>query len=87
MGSYRIFIRKLASDELTRIPKKDGERIIERIRSLSTDPRPRGCRKLSAREIYRLRQGDYRIVYIVDDEIHTVQIEKIGHRREIYRTL
>ncbi|OGD16600.1 MAG: addiction module antitoxin, partial [Candidatus Aminicenantes bacterium RBG_16_63_14] len=68
-----------------RIPQKDLARIIERIRSLEQNPRPHGCEKLSALERYRVRQGDYRIVYAVDDGEKSVDVVKIGHRSEGYR--
>ncbi len=85
MEKYKVFLRKSAADELGRIPKKDLSRMIERIRSLENDARPPGCEKLSALERYRVRQGDYRIVYAVDDDARTVDIVKIGHRSEVYR--
>lgn len=85
MANYKILIRKTAAKELGRIPKKDLRRVIERIRSLGENPRPHGCLKLSAQERYRVRQGDYRIVYSIDDAGMTVEIFKIGHRSEIYR--
>ncbi len=85
MERYRILIRKSAADELGRIPGKDMRRIVERIRTLASDPRPNGCEKLSAQERYRFRQGDYRIVYSIDDEKKILAIAKIGHRSEIYR--
>jgi mRNA interferase RelE/StbE len=87
MGSYKIVIKKSAWDELSRIPKKDGARIVERIRSLAADPRPPMCQKLSAGRGLRIRQGDYRIVYFVDDGNGIIDIKKIGHRREIYRKI
>lgn len=87
MENYKIFIRKVASDELARIPKKDGARIVNRIRSLAIDPRPRGAEKLSARGSLRIRQGDYRIIYNIDEKVRMVAVEKVGHRREIYRKL
>lgn len=86
MESYSLLIKKSAADELAGgIPKKDLEKIIRRLRDLENEPRPAGCRKLSGRDRYRLRQGDYRIVYAVDDARRIVEIFKIGHRREIYR--
>jgi len=85
MGNYRVLIRKSAADELGRIPTKDLRRIVKRIRSLGDEPRPHGCEKLSAQERYRLRQGDYRVVYSIDDSVRTVEVVKIGHRSEIYR--
>jgi mRNA interferase RelE/StbE len=85
MESYKVLIRRSAADELERIPRKDMRRIVERVRSLESDPRPSGSEKLSAQERYRVRQGDYRIVYSIDDEEKTIEIVKIGHRSEIYR--
>jgi mRNA interferase RelE/StbE len=85
MESYKILIRKPAADELNRVPKRDLRRIIGRIRGLGSEPRPDGCEKLSAQERYRLRQGDYRIVYSIDDAGRSVEIVKIGHRSEVYR--
>jgi mRNA interferase RelE/StbE len=85
MAKYKILIRKSAAEELGRIPKKDLRRIVERIRSLGEEPRPQGSEKLSAQERYRIRQGDYRVVYSIDDTCRTVEIVKIGHRSEIYR--
>jgi mRNA interferase RelE/StbE len=85
MESYKILIRKGAAEELGRMPKRDLRRIIERIRGLGSDPKPEGCEKLSAQERYRLRQGDHRIVYLIDDAGRSVEIVKIGHRSEVYR--
>ena len=85
MESYKILIRRSAADELGRIPKKDMRRMVERIRLLASDPRPSGREKLSAQERYRIRQGDYRIVYSIDDETQAIVIVKIGHRSDIYR--
>ncbi len=85
MERYKVFLRKSAADELGRIPKKDLVRIIERLRSLENDARPLGCEKLSALDRYRVRQGDYRIVYALDDREKTVDIVKIGHRSEVYK--
>jgi mRNA interferase RelE/StbE len=85
MESYRVLIRRSAADELAKIPKRDLSRIIRRIRSLEAEPRPQGCEKLSGQQRYRARQGDYRIVYSIDDEDRTVEVVKIGHRSEVYR--
>jgi len=84
-GSYSLGIKKSAERELRALPKQDVRRIAERIRGLAHNPRPPGNEKLSGQERYRIRQGDYRIVYAVDDEGHAVEIVKIGHRREVYR--
>jgi mRNA interferase RelE/StbE len=85
MAAYSILLKKSAARELEAIPKRDLERIVERIRLLSLDPRPPGSEKLSGQERYRVRQGNYRIVYSVQDKELTVWVVKIGHRREVYR--
>jgi mRNA interferase RelE/StbE len=85
MESYKILIKKAAAGELAKIPKKDLEKIVQRIRNLEQNPKPSGCRKLSGKDRYRLRQGDYRVVYAVDDSRHIVEVYKIGNRREIYK--
>ena len=85
MAKYKITIKKSAAKELSGTPKKDLPKIIKRIQSLAQNPRPRGSQKLSHKDEYRVRQGDYRIVHSVDDEILAVDVVKIGHRREVYR--
>ena len=82
---YKIFIRRSVKKDLASLPKKDLKRIIQRIQALSTDPRPRGCEKLSGQERYRVRQGTYRIIYSIEDMDLTIWIVKVGHRREVYR--
>ena len=85
MASYRIVFKKSVAKDLRQIPKKDIQRILMRVDSLKEDPRPAGVEKLSGDEKYRIRQGNYRILYMIEDEIITVTIEKVGHRREVYR--
>jgi mRNA interferase RelE/StbE len=86
MAKYKILVKESAANELEAIPKKHVKQIIKKIQSLADNPRPRGVQKLSAQERYRIRQGDYRIVFSIQDEDLTVHIYKIGHRRDIYRT-
>jgi mRNA interferase RelE/StbE len=85
MAKYKILIKESASKELEELPKKHLKQIIKRIQSLAQNPRPLGSQKLSAQERYRIRHGDYRIIYSVQDKDATVHIYKIGHRREVYR--
>lgn len=85
MGSYRVFIRKSAEKELRKIPKEDLRRVVAKINNLAIDPRPQGSLKLSGDDRYRIRQGDWRVVYGIDDSKRLVDIAKIGHRAEIYR--
>ena len=84
MESFRIVIKKSAAKEIERIEKKDRIRIIEKIRSLASDSRQFGSKKLSGQEKYRIRQGNYRILYqVIDDEL-IINVVKVGHRRDIY---
>jgi mRNA interferase RelE/StbE len=87
VAKYRILIKHSASKELEGIAqKKDRQRIVARIQTLNRDPRPPGCEKLAGYEPrYRIRHGNYRVVYSIDDAQRVVTIFKVGHRREIYR--
>jgi len=84
MAKYKILIKESAIKELESIPKKNLKQIIKRIQSLADNPRPKGSQKLSAQERYRIRQGDYRIVYSIQDDQTSVHAYKIGHRRDVY---
>ncbi len=85
MASYNVHLSRSAERELRGVPPPDLMRIWRRIRALEGDPRPPGCMKLAGAEGYRIRQGDWRVVYLVDDTVRRVDVVKIGHRREIYR--
>ncbi len=84
-ASYSVVIKRSAERELRKIPAPDLRRVVTRMRGLAQEPHPPGCEKLSGQEQYRVRQGDYRIVYAVDDQARTIEIVKVGHRREVYR--
>jgi mRNA interferase RelE/StbE len=85
VADYRLLIKPSAAKELDSLPAKDRKRIAAKLQALATDPRPLGSEKLSGQEKYRIRQGDYRVLYSVHDEDLTVLIVKIAHRREVYR--
>jgi mRNA interferase RelE/StbE len=85
VADYRLLIKPSAAKELDSLPTKDLKRIAAKLQVLATDPRPLGSEKLSGQEKYRIRQGDYRVLYSVHDEDLTVLIVKIAHRREVYR--
>jgi len=86
MARYEILLRRsVLRKDLARIPKADARRIVETIRSLADDPRPPGSKKLSGKERYRIRQGNYRIVYSIQDPERSVWIVKVGHRADVYR--
>ena len=87
MAGYRLLIKPSAGKEIEALgQKKDRQRIVNRIARLASEPRPAGCEKLAgAEERYRIRQGQFRIVYSIDDATRTVELVKVGHRREVYR--
>ena len=85
MAKYKIEIKRSAQKEIRKISnKKDRQRIISRIAQLTENPRPPGCQKLSNQEAYRIRQGVYRIVYTISDDVLIVTIVKVGHQRDVY---
>ena len=85
MESYKIEIKKSAAKELSRLQKKDLTKIVEKIQQLSGNPRPEGCKKLTGDEKYRIRIGNYRVLYSIEDDVLIVYVVKVGHRKEIYK--
>lgn len=87
MARYKLLIKRSAAKELEAIAgKKDRERITQRIQALADDPRPRGAEKLSGiSEKYRIRQGDFRILYEIQDDVLVVYVVRIADRKEVYR--
>jgi mRNA interferase RelE/StbE len=83
--SYSIGILRRAQKELAQVPKQEYERVKEAIKNLSQEPRPAGCKKLSGREGWRIRVGDYRVIYEIDDPQQSLTILHIGHRRDVYK--
>ncbi|MEO8194204.1 MAG: type II toxin-antitoxin system RelE/ParE family toxin [Gemmatimonadales bacterium] len=85
MALYSVLITKSAAKELEAVPRKDRRRIIERIRGLGHEPRPVGSDKLSGDDKYRIRQGDFRVLYEIRDRDLVVTVVRVGNRREVYR--
>jgi mRNA interferase RelE/StbE len=86
MEKYKLVFRKSVARDLRRIPNRDLKRILSTIDSLAAEPRPAGCEKLSGQERrFRVRQGDYRVIYEIKDDEVVVVVVKVGHRRDIYR--
>lgn len=83
--TYSLFIERRAQRALARIARPDQERIISAIRGLTDDPRPHGVKKLTGREAWRIRVGDYRVIYEIHPGRLLILVVAIGHRREIYR--
>jgi mRNA interferase RelE/StbE len=85
MARYELRFKPSVAKDLRDIARADVRRILARIETLRDDPRPPGSEKLSAQERYRLRQGNYRILYTVSDVEVVVEVVMVGHRREVYR--
>ena len=85
MARYSLEFKRSVAKDLEGVPKRDLERILERIDRLRDDPRPPGSVKLSGQECYRVRQGNYRIVYEIIDDRLVVVVVAVGHRRDVYR--
>ena len=85
MGIYRVVILPAAARQLGRIDSGPRRRIDAAILALASDPRPPGCKKLSGSEEYRVRVGDYRILYEIEDMVLRVLVVKVGHRRDVYQ--
>lgn len=85
---HDIDIRRRAQRDLDRLPRGDAQAVSRAILELAQTPRPRGADRLRSNGRYwRIRQGDYRIVYDIDDSRQLVTVVRIGHRREVYRSL
>lgn len=85
MDQYKVeILPSVIRKDLIKLPKSDVQKIMERIKLLGANPRPIWSKKLSGREEYRARQGNYRILYVIANEVKVVQVTKVGHRRNIY---
>ena len=84
MARYNIQFKASVRKDLRKIPKKDVLRILGKIEALADNPIPPQAEKLSGDEKYRIRQGNYRILYQIDDEILMIEVVKVGHRRDVY---
>jgi len=81
---YEVFILRRAQKQLANLPKQNYSRLRELIIELGTNPRPSGCKKLIGREGWRIRSGDYRVIYEIDDPQRLVTVLDIGHRKDVY---
>jgi mRNA interferase RelE/StbE len=83
---YRVFLERAAEKDLSRLSSDIHDRVIVAIRALGSNPRPSGCRKLTgSKNDWRIRVGDYRVIYEIADAIRIVRVNRVRHRREVYR--
>ena len=88
MADYGITFARSARKELERLPADLGQRVLQKIEALSENPRPAGVTKLKGQKnVWRLRVGDYRVVYAIDDTAKAVDVSIVRHRRDVYRDL
>ena len=85
MEKYKITFKKSVSKDLKFVPKSDIKKILLKVDSLAVNPRREGAVKLSGQEMYRIRQGLYRIIYEIRDSELVIQVIKIGHRSDVYK--
>ena len=83
--SYQVIIPKSVRKELDRLPDDVARRILARLSGLETNPRPPDVNRLKGRDAWRIRAGDYRVIYEIHDPILQVIVITVGHRREVYR--
>lgn len=86
MAKYKVIFKKSVAKDLRNIPSRDVKRILQKFDTLLDNPRPEGCVKLSSLELYRIRQGIYRIVYEIQDDMLVVQVIKVAHRSKVYES-
>jgi mRNA interferase RelE/StbE len=83
---YEVYLERSVENDLKRLPASTFQRIIPRIKTLAANPRPSGCRKITgSKNDWRLRIGDYRVVYEIEEKAKVVRIMRVPHRREVYR--
>jgi len=85
MADYEIFFKASVWKDFKKIPQNDLKKILSRIEKLADNPRQLGCEKITGQELYRIRQGNYRIIYSIQDNELTIWVVKVGHRKDIYR--
>ncbi|MBX3732459.1 MAG: type II toxin-antitoxin system RelE/ParE family toxin [Verrucomicrobiae bacterium] len=83
---HRVLVERAAEKDLVRLSSEMHDRVIAAIQTLADNPRPPGCRRLAgSKSDWRIRVGDYRVVYEIADEIRVVRVNRVRHRREVYR--
>jgi len=83
---YEVYLEKVAENDLKRLPTTIFQRVIPQIKALAENPRPSGCRKLAgSKNDWRIRIGDHRVLYEIDEKVKAVRVMRVRHRREVYR--
>ena len=85
MAKYKIEIKKSTQKEIYKLPDQDLKRILIKIEALADNPRPLDSQKLSGEEKYRVRVGNYRILYFIEDQLLVIIVIKVAHRKDVYK--
>ncbi|EKR65421.1 addiction module toxin, RelE/StbE family [Leptospira weilii str. 2006001853] len=85
MSEYSILLSKSVTKQLDKLPENIADSLIETIEGLAKNPRPQGVKKLKGRDGFRIRKGDYRIIYDIQDQKLIIEVIAIGHRKDIYQ--
>jgi mRNA interferase RelE/StbE len=83
--NYQVILPKSVQKELDRLPDEVVDRILDALSGLKAQPRPSGCKKLRGEDAWRIRVGDYRVIYEIHDKVSQLIVITIGHRRDVYR--
>ena len=83
--NYRVILSRSARKQMERFSGEIETRVLARLSELEANPRPSGCKKLKNRDAWRIRVGDYRVIYEIHDKVLQVIVVTVGHRREVYR--
>jgi mRNA interferase RelE/StbE len=83
--NYRVILSRSARKQMERLSGEIENRILDKLSELETNPRPIGCKKLQNRDAWRVRIGDYRVIYEIHDQVLQIIVVTVGHRREVYR--
>ena len=82
---YKVELRRRVQQSFDKLSEKDRRVVITALESLEQEPRPRGVEKIRGTELWRIRKGDYRVIYCINDQEQTIAVVRIGHRRDVYR--
>ena len=83
--TYQVLLSRKAQKQLSKLPKATYLKLKDKINSLADDPRPPGCKKLQGNDAYRIRHGDYRVIYDIRDALLIIQVVTVDHRKDVYR--
>ncbi|MFM6928684.1 MAG: type II toxin-antitoxin system RelE family toxin [Bdellovibrio sp.] len=85
MAKYSVFIQPSAQKEIERLPKPAQNKVVKALIALADNPRPPSCKKLVGTDSWRVRVGEYRIVYWIEDNVLSVEVVRVAHRKDVYR--